>query len=79
MLAAVAGMQYRSDEGMQLLTVSIRRRNVSSSGRYCKPGYNGRADVDKYRRDTTSDRHRRRSGQEPEVEPQHSGRVVGIN
>ena len=38
---------YRSDEGMQLLTVSTRRRNVSSSGRYCKPGYNGRADVDK--------------------------------
>ena len=30
-----ADMQYRSDEGTQALAVSTRRRNVSSSGRYC--------------------------------------------
>ena len=34
---AIAGMQYCSDEGTQPLAVSTRRRNVSSSGRYCKP------------------------------------------
>ena len=41
-LAAIAGMQYCSDEGTQPLAVLTRRRNVSSSGRYCKP--RGRAD-----------------------------------
>ena len=37
MLTAIVSMLYHSDEGMQLLAVSIRRRNVSLSRRYRKP------------------------------------------